>query len=119
MISGLVVVFLLVDSVMKLMKAPVVIAGTADLGYPESSIVGIGILLLACTLLHLIPGTSVLGAVLLTGYFGRAIATHVRVGNPLFTHILGPVYFAAMIWGGLYLRDPRVRQMLVGSERGR
>jgi hypothetical protein len=105
--------FLLVDGVMKLIKPPPVVQATVDLGYPESSIIGLGIVLLACVVLYVIPKTSLLGAILLTGYLGGAVATHVRVGSPLFTHTLFPVYLGVLVWGGLFLRDPRIR-MLIG-----
>jgi hypothetical protein len=111
-VSALVVVFLLVDGVMKVMKARVAVEGSMQLGYPESVVAGIGVVLLVCVLLYLIPRTSILGAVLLTGYLGGAIATHVRVGSPLFSHVLFPVYVAVMIWGGLYLRDSRLRGLI-------
>ncbi|MCU1385910.1 MAG: hypothetical protein JWL71_4607, partial [Acidobacteria bacterium] len=97
---------------MKVLKAAPAVQGTAELGYPAGSIVGIGLLLLACTALYVIPRTSILGALLLTGYLGGAIASQVRVGNPLFSHVFFPVYFAAVIWGALYLRDPRIRTIL-------
>jgi hypothetical protein len=71
----------------------------------------LGIVLLACVVIYLVPRTAVLGALLLTGYLGGAVATHIRVGNPLFTHVLTPTYFAALIWGGLMLRDARVRAL--------
>ena len=110
-ISGLPVLFLLVDGIMKLVKPRVVVEATVQLGYPESVIVGIGVVLVACTILYLIPRTAVLGAILLTGYLGGAVATHVRVGGPVF-----PIIFAAilgvMLWGGLYLRDERVRTLV-------
>ena len=111
-VSALAVVFLLADAIMKLMKVPVVVEGTIRLGYPESVIVGIGITLLACTVLYVIPRTSILGAVLLTGYLGGAVATHVRVGDPLLTHVLFPVYVGVMVWGGLFLRDNRLRAVI-------
>jgi hypothetical protein len=98
---------------MKLIKPPPVVQATVDLGYPESSIIGLGIVLLACVVLYVIPKTSLLGAILLTGYLGGAVATHVRVGSPLFTHTLFPVYLGVLVWGGLFLRDPRIR-MLIG-----
>ncbi len=110
--SALPVLFLLVDGVMKLVKPPAVVQATVDLGYPESSIIGLGIVLLACVVLYVIPRTSVLGAILLAGYLGGAVATHVRVASALFTHTLFPVYLAALIWGGLFLRDPRVRMLI-------
>jgi len=110
-LSGLPVLFLLVDGAMKVAKAAVVVQGTAELGYPESVIAGIGATLLACTILYAIPQTSILGAILLTGYLGGAVATHVRVGNPLFSHVLFPVYVGVMIWGGLCLREERLRAL--------
>jgi hypothetical protein len=110
-ISGLVALFLLVDSVMKVMKAPVAVQGTIQLGYPESTVFGIGAVLLVSTLLYVIPRTAILGAILLTGYLGGAIATNVRVGNPLFSYVLFPVYVAVLIWGGLFLRDGQLRAL--------
>src|SRR6266852_4419558 len=104
-ISGLAVLFLLVDGAMKVAKAQVAVQGSIELGYPASVVPGIGVLLIVCTLLYVIPRTAILGAVLLTGYLGGAVATQVRVGNPLFTHVLFAVYVGVMIWGGLYLRD--------------
>jgi DoxX-like protein len=110
--SGLVILFLLFDSVGKLLKPAPVVEGTIELGYPESVIVGLGIVLLISTLLYAIPLTSVLGAILLTGYLGGAVATHVRVGNPLFTHMLFPVYLGVLLWLGLYLREERLRALI-------
>jgi hypothetical protein len=110
--SGLSIAFLLMDSIMKLVKAQVVVDGTLELGYPVSSIFGIGLALLVCTILYTIPKTAFLGAILLTGYLGGAVATHVRVSNPLFSHILFPVYVGILIWGGLYLRDQRIRALV-------
>jgi hypothetical protein len=111
-LSGLPVVFLLLDSGMKLAKARVAIEGTIQVGYPASVVFPLGVVLLVCILLYSVPRTAVLGAILLTGYLGGAVATHVRVGDPLFSHILAPVYFGAMVWGGLYLRDPKVHAMI-------
>jgi hypothetical protein len=110
-LSALPALFLLVDGAMKLVKPQPVVEATVKLGYPESVILGLGIVLLACTILYLIPRTSVLGAILLTGYLGGAVATHVRVGEPIFT-ILFPVIFGALLWGGLYLRDERLRALI-------
>jgi hypothetical protein len=110
-ISTLPALFLLIDGIMKLVKPRVVVDATVQLGYPESVIVGIGIVLLACTILYLIPRTAVLGAILLTGYLGGAVATHVRISGPLF-NIIFPVILGAMLWGGLYLRDKRVRSLV-------
>jgi DoxX-like protein len=110
--SALPALFLLVDGVGKLVKPAPVVQGTVQLGYPESVLLGLGIVLLSCTVLYVIPRTAVLGAILLTGYLGGAVATHVRVGSPLFSHILFPVYLAVLLWGGLYLRDERLRALI-------
>ena len=110
--SALPALFLLVDGVGKLVKPAPVVEGTVQLGYPESVLLGLGIVLIACTVLYAIPRTAILGAILLTGYLGGAVATHVRVGSPLFSHILFPVYVAVLIWGGLYLRDERLRTLI-------
>lgn len=110
--SGLAVLFLLFDSLIKVMKLAPAVEGTTALGYPATVVRGIGIIELVCLVLYVIPRTSVFGAILLTGYLGGAVATHVRVGSPLFTHILFPTYVAALIWGGLYLRDARLRSLV-------
>jgi hypothetical protein len=110
-ISALPILFLLFDGAMKLVKPAPVVEATVKLGYPEGTIVPLGIVLLVCTLLYAIPQTSVLGAMLLTGYLGGAVATHVRVGDPLFTHVLFPVYMGILIWLGIYLRDVRLRAL--------
>ena len=109
--SGIPSLFLLMDGIMKLVKPAPVVEATVKLGYPESVIFGLGIVLLASTVVYLIPRTSVLGAILLTGYLGGAVATHVRVGEGLFS-ILFPVIFGALLWGGLVLRDARLRSIL-------
>ena len=111
-LSGIAVLFLAFDTAIKLAQATPAVEGTAQLGYPASSVLGIGIIECVCLILYLVPRTSVLGAVLFTGYLGGAIATHVRLANPLFTHILFPVYVAALLWGGLYLREDRLRALL-------
>jgi hypothetical protein len=116
--TGLVVAFLLFDSVCKLLKLPFVIEGTIKLGYPEHVIVGLGVVLLISTLAYLVPATSLLGAILLTGYLGGAVATHVRVDDALFSHVLFPVYVGALLWGGLFLRDARIRELLPLRRRG-
>jgi len=113
-LSGLVVLFLLVDAGFKLIKplpAPAVQA-FGQLGYPVGLAAGIGILLLACVSLYAVPRTSVLGAILLTGYLGGAVASHVRIGDPWFSHALFPVYIGLLVWGGLYLRDERLRALI-------
>ncbi|HEY0351243.1 MAG TPA: DoxX family protein [Gemmatimonadales bacterium] len=111
-LSGLAILFLLADSFGKLVKAQAVIEGTLKLGYPESSIVPIGIILLVCVIFYAIPRTAVLGAILLTGYLGGAVATNLRVGAPLLLYILFPIYVAGLVWGGIYLREDRLRQVL-------
>src|SRR6266481_1615011 len=110
--TALPVLFLLIDGAAKLAKPAPVVEGTVKLGYPETVIIPLGIVLLTCTILYVIPRTSVLGAILLTGYLGGAVATHVRVGDPLFTHVLFPVYLGVLIWGGLYLRDTWLRSLI-------
>ncbi len=110
-ISALPVLFLLMDGVMKLFKPRVVVEATVQLGYPESVILGLGIVLITCTVLYIIPPTSGLGAILLTGYLGGAVATHVRVGEGLFP-VLFPVILGVLIWGGLYLRNEQVRALV-------
>lgn len=113
-LSGCVTLFLLVDGGMKLFKPSFVVEATVKLGYPESSIVGIGAVLLLCTVLYVIPRTAILGAVLLTGYLGGAVATQVRVSGPLFDTAF-PVLFGCCVWGGLWLRDQRLRAVLTGN----
>jgi hypothetical protein len=110
-LSGLAILFLTWDGVIKLLTLPVVAESFVRLGYPASVSIGIGILELVCVAIYVVPRTSLLGAVLLTGYLGGAIATHVRVQDPLVTHVLFPIYIAALIWGGLVLRDARVRAL--------
>ncbi|MCU1349129.1 MAG: rane protein [Acidobacteria bacterium] len=111
-LSGIAALFLAFDAILKLMNVPEAIKGTEQLGYKASVIVPLGILQLIILIIYLIPRTSVLGAIFWTGYLGGAIATHVRVGNPLFTHILFPVYVAGLLWLGLWLRDRRLRELL-------
>lgn len=111
-ISAIPTLFLLMDAVGKLVKPEPVITGTVELGYPETVILPLGIVLLICTILYAVPKTSVLGAILLTGYLGGAVATHVRIRNPLLTHTLFPVYLGILIWLGLYFRDVRLRQLV-------
>ena len=110
--STLAALFLIMDGVMKLMKPAFVVQATVQLGYPESVIIGLGIVLLACTVLYLIPRTAVLGAILLTGYLGGAVGTHFRIGDALFCHALLRGSLAVLLWGGLCLRDPRLRTLI-------
>ena len=111
LVSGLPALFLLVDGAMKLAKPAIVVETTVKLGYAESVIFPLGIVLLACTSVYVIPRTSVLGAILLTGYLGGAVATHVRAGNDWFTMSF-PVILGALLWSGLYLRDARLRALI-------
>ena len=110
-ISGLAALFLLMDGVMKLSKPAPVVEATVKLGYPESIIVSLGIVLTLSTVLYMIPRTAILGAVLLTGCLGGAVATHVRVGNGWF-EVLFPVIVGMLVWGGLWLRDSRLPNLL-------
>ena len=112
-LSALPVLFLLIDVTMKLLALPIILETTAQLGYPSTAALAhtLGIILLVCTVLYVYPRTSVLGAVLLTAYLGGAVATHVRIGSPLFTHILFGVYLSVLLWGGLFLRDARLRAL--------
>jgi hypothetical protein len=111
-LSALVVLFMLMDGGMKLMQLPIVLETTSQLGWPTSSVVPLGIVLLACAVLYAVPQTSVLGAILMTGYLGGTVATHARIGSPIFTHTLFGVYLGILMWGGLYLRDPRLQAIL-------
>ncbi len=109
--SGLPALFLLVDGIMKLVKPAPVVEATVNLGYPQSVIVPLGIVLTSATILYLIPRTAGLGAILLTGYLGGAVATHVRVGGGWFP-ILFPVIFGVLLWGGLWFRTNELRALL-------
>ena len=111
LISGLAVAFLIFDSVGKLLQVQPVIDGPFSSGTLADVVFGLGVTLLGCVLVYLVPATSVLGAVLLTGYLGGAVATHVRVGSPLFTTSCFPTYVAALLWGGAVLRDARLRAL--------
>jgi hypothetical protein len=110
-ISALTGLFLLLDGVMKLFKPAPVVEATVKLGYPETVIVPLGVVLTVCTILYFIPRTAVLGAILLTGYLGGAVATHVRVNEGAFPVVFA-VVFGVLIWGGLWFRDDRVRALI-------
>ena len=110
-ISGLPALFLLVDGAMKLIKPAPVVEATVRLGYPESTIVPIGVVLIVCTIIYLIPRTAVLGAILLTAYLGGAVATHVRAEEPVFS-IVFAIVFGVLLWLGLYLRNPTLRLLV-------
>jgi DoxX-like family len=113
-LSSVVILFMLFDGGFKLVPPAMVIETTAQLGYPATAsfVRGLGILGLSCTLLYAIPRTSVLGAILMTGYLGGTVATHLRVGSPIFSHMLFGVYLGILLWGGLYLRDGRLRSLI-------
>src|SRR5262245_30696492 len=111
-LTAFVGVFLAFDAAMKVLKLAPAVQGTTELGYPVGTVMVIGVIELVCLILYLVPRTSVLGALLLTGYLGGAIATHVRAGSPLATHTLFPIYVAMMMWGGLYLRETRLRELV-------
>jgi hypothetical protein len=111
--GGVPAAFMLVDAVMKLLALPVVVKSAEELGLGGVGMArGLGALLLASTLLYLAPQTSAIGAILLTGYLGGSVITHLRVGNPLFTHALFGVYLGILLWGGLYLRNERLRALI-------
>jgi DoxX-like family len=112
-LCGIVTAFLLMDAIMKLLAMPVVLETSGPLGFPGADTArGLGAVLLVCTVLYAAPQTAALGAILLTGYLGGAVATHVRVGSPLFTHVLFGVYLGVFLWLGLYLRDARLRALV-------
>ena len=115
-LSALAVLFLTFDTVIKLFASKEAVDGTVQLGWQAHHLPILGVIEVVCLMLYLIPRTAPIGALLWTGYLGGAIATHLRVDNPLFSHILFPIYVAALIWGGLYLRDARVRAVL-GARR--
>lgn len=112
-LSGLGTAFMLFDGFAKVLDLiPPEVKAANSLGWSEASLPLIGVIALLCTALYLIPRTAPLGAILLTGYFGGAIASHLRIDNPLFSHTLFPIYIAALFWVGLFLRDGRVRALL-------
>lgn len=111
-LSTLAILFLLMDSIGKLIKPDEVVKGTLELGYPENALTGLGVILLISTLIYCVPRFSVLGAILLTGYLGGAVASHVRLENPLFSHILFPVYLGFIIWAGLCLRNNKLKDLI-------
>ena len=115
-LTALSVLFLLMDGGMKLFKPPFVVeATTGRLGYPESTIVGIGVVVLVCTVLYAIPRTAVLGAILLTGHLGGAVASNVRAGTPVF-NVVFPILFGVIVWASLVLRDKRLESILLKGE---
>lgn len=117
-LRGLVTLFLAFDLSLKLSRSTMALDATVQLGYPSAVVVPLGVVELGCLTLYLIPRTSVFGALLWTGYLGGAVATHVRLGNPLFSHVLFPIYIAAMLWGGLFLSNPLLRRAFFGPREG-
>jgi hypothetical protein len=110
--TALPVLFLLFDTVIHLMNIAPVVEAFTQLGYPASIARGLGMVELVCLVLYVIPRTSVLGAILLTGYLGGAVASNLRIGSPLFSHVLFPIYVGILLWGGLYLREDRLRALI-------
>lgn len=110
-LSGLAIAFLGVDAAAKILLVPEVVRASGELGFSPGTVFTLGVVSLASVVIYAYPLTSVLGAVLLTGYLGGAIAAHVRLGDPLFTHVLFPGYVALFVWGGLFLRDRRLRAL--------
>ena len=104
--------FLAFDTLLKVFRLAPAVEGTTALGYPAESVIWIGLIQLVCLVLYLIPRTAVLGALLMTGYLGGAVATHVRISNPLLTHTLFPIYVAVILWAGVYLREERLRALV-------
>ena len=113
-LSGLVIVFLLFDGAIKLVPWPIVTETMDKMGYGSSETLArsLGIITIVCTVLYSVPPTSILGAILLTGYLGGAMASHVRIDSPLFSHTLFGFYLGVMAWGGLWLRDPDLRNLI-------
>jgi len=114
LLSGLVIIFLLFDGAIKLVPWPVVTESMDRIGYGSSETLArsLGFITIVCTILYAVPPTSILGAILLTGYLGGAMASHLRIGSPLFTHILFGFYLGLMLWGGLWLRDGTLRTLI-------
>lgn len=111
-LSALPGLFLLMDATIKLLQLPEAIEGSTQLGFAASSVLTLGVIELVCTLLYLVPRTAFIGALLLTGYLGGAVCTHLRLGQPLFSHTLFPVYLGVFLWAGLTLRDRRLEALL-------
>ncbi len=117
-LTALVVSFLLFDCTIKLMKLAPAVEGTGRLGYQVSLVPVIGLILLVCTALYVTPSTAILGGIFLTGYLGGAVASQLRIGEPLLSHVFFPIYFAVLLWGGLYLREPRLRALFPLRSQG-
>ena len=115
-LAGLAVLFLAFDTTLHILRLAPALEGAVQLGYPPGVVVWLGVIQLVCLGLYLVPRTAPIGAVLWTGYLGGAIATHVRLENPLVSHTLFPVYVAVLLWLPLYLRDERVRRLVTSAE---
>jgi hypothetical protein len=111
-VSGLMILFMVFDGVSKIAMEPHVIAATTAIGYPAGCIRALGIISIVCTILYAIPRTSILGAILLTAYLGGAVASKIRIEDPLFSSVLFGVYFGILVWVGLYLRNERLRDLI-------
>jgi hypothetical protein len=111
-LSWIVLLFLIFDGVTKVLKASPSVKGTMELGYSEALVPVIGMILLVCVLFYAIPQTQVLGAILITGYLGGAVASQVRAGKPLFSNELFPIYFAGLVWLAIFLQDGRLRELV-------
>jgi DoxX-like protein len=113
-LTGLVIPFLLLDGAIKLVPWPIVTETMDKIGYGSSEMLArtLGLITIVCTVLYAIPPTSIIGAILLTGYLGGAMASHVRISSPLFSHTLFGLYLGLMVWGGLWLRDKSVRGLI-------
>ena len=112
-LSGLAILFLAMDATAKLLALPVVVESGAALGLPGVSMArALGTILMVCAILYAAPRTAVLGAILVTGYLGGAVATQLRAGHPLFSHVLFGVYVGVIVWGGIYLREPTLRMLI-------
>lgn len=118
-LSALTILFFLLDASGKILRIEPVMKGTVELGWPSSAVIPLGLLLLVGAVLHAVPRTSVLGAIYLTGFLGGAIATHYRIGSPLFTHVLFGVYVATIMWSGLVLRYPALQKVVLSPPRSR
>jgi len=114
-VTGLAALFMLVDGIMKIVKPAAVLDANAKLGYPVATLSGIGLALITCTVIYVIPRTSIFGAILLTGYLGGAVASQVRAGSSWF-ELVFPILFAVLVWGGLWLRDHRLRSILKSTK---
>lgn len=114
-LSAIAIVLMTMDASMKLFRVSEAVQGTVQLGFNANTLLPLGLIQMTCLVLYAIPRTAPIGALLFTGYLGGAVAIHVQQGNPLFSHILSPVYVALFLWGGLYLRNARLRNVITHS----